>query len=263
MDTAPSPGAVEPNNAVAAAADERLKHAYQQIASADEQLARVTEQLWKLEHRPPHQTSAVSSRRPSRGGPALRGFAGLLLAACIVGAAFVSQSSSGDATRLMIARWLPPVLATSVPLERSEPRAPLSPVQAAVAEPAAPAASSPAAAAPQDSASTTAPLSPELLQHLQTITQDIANVGQKVEQLKAAQEQVASDNAKAIEELKASQEQTTRLIAKVSEQNARPKTPVPSPRPIATAPRRPTSTQASPQARSPSPAAMQSRAQEQ
>ena len=262
MITTPSPAAVEPNNAVAAAADERLKHAYQQIASADEQLARLTQKLSKLELDAARQTSAVPSRRQPRGNPALRGGAGLLLAACIVGAAFVSQSSSGDATKQIIARWIPSVLASSVPLEKSA--LPISSVQVAAAESTAVPASSPAPGAPQESASTTAPLPPELAQLLQTITQDIANVDQKIDQLKAAQEQVASNNAKAIEELKASQEEMTRLMAKASEPNSHPKSPsvsaasvspsAASARPAAVAPRQPTSTHASSQARSLPPA---------
>ena len=269
MNSTPSSAAVEPNNAVVAAADERLKHAYAQIASADEQLARVTRHLSKLEHDAMNRISATPGQRPSRGRSALRGFAGLLLAACIVGAAFVSQSSSGEATKLMIARWMPqPVFASSAPLEKPELRAPLSPVQVAAAEPTAVPASSPAPAAPQDAASTAAPLSPELAQLLQAISRDIANVEQKIEQLQAAQEHVAGDNAKAIAELKASQEQMTRLMAKASEPNARPKTssatssvasPVPSPRPVAIAPRQPTSTHA----RSLPPAAMQSTPEDQ
>jgi hypothetical protein len=228
MNSTPSPEAVESNNAVAAAADERLKHAYQQIASADEQLARLTVQLSKLEHDAADKSSRVPGRRPSRGRPALRGFAGLLLAACIVGAALVSQSSLGEPTRLMIARWLPPVFASSVPREQPELRALASPVQLAAAEATALPAGSPASLPPQDAAPAAAPLPPELAQQLQTITQDITNLDQKIEQLKAAQEQLViqmtSNNARAIGEFKAGQEQIMRLMAKTPEPNARPKT---------------------------------------
>ncbi|WP_024517206.1 hypothetical protein [Bradyrhizobium sp. Tv2a-2] len=253
------PIAVEPNNAVAAAADERLKHAYQQIASADEQLVRVTEQLSKLERDAAQRALAPPGRPPSAGRSTLRGVTGLLLAACIVGAAFVSQSSWGEATRLVIARWVPQAaLASSASIERPELQASPGAVQLAAAGPTAVPASSPAQAAPQDVALTVAPLSPELAQQLQTITQDIANLDQKLEQLKAAQVQIASDNAKAIEELKAGQEQMTRLVTKSSEPSAQPRglpvssssAPIPSRRPIPIAPRQPTSAHASPQARS-------------
>jgi len=45
----PNPKATEPDDVRIARADERLAHAYEQIARTDEQLARVTEQLSKLE----------------------------------------------------------------------------------------------------------------------------------------------------------------------------------------------------------------------
>jgi hypothetical protein len=93
----------------------------------------------------------------------------------------------------------------------------------------------------------TAP-SPELTQLLQSMARDIATVAQGIEQLKASQEQMATDNAKAAEQLKASQEQMTRVIAKASEQNLRPRTSAPPLRPTATPTRKPVPTQQSPQA---------------
>jgi hypothetical protein len=95
------------------------------------------------------------------------------------------------------------------------------------------------------------------------------------EQLKASQEQMARDNAAVAEQLRASQEQMARLIAKAwqeqmvrdnaavaeqlkasqeliakaSEQNLRPRTSVPPPRPIATTTRKPVPKLSSPQAR--------------
>jgi flagellar biosynthesis chaperone FliJ len=227
MDSTPSP-AVEPNNAIAAAADERLKHAYRQIASADEQLARVTARLSEIERDDAHKAAPVSPRRPSRGGPALRGVTGLLLAGCIIGGAFLSQSPSGDATRLMITRWVSPVFASSVPLDRARPDVAPSPVQVAAADATDLPASSPAPAAAQPVAPTAAASSPDLTEQLQTITRNIANLDQKIEQLRAAQEQLAiqmdRDTARAIGELKASQEELTRLMAKPSEPNPRSKT---------------------------------------
>jgi acetyl-CoA carboxylase alpha subunit len=89
------------------------------------------------------------------------------------------------------------------------------------------------------------------------MARDLANVEQGIEQLKASQEQMASDNAKAVEQLKASQEQMTRLIAKASEQNQRPKTSAPPPRPIATPKRKPLPTLSSQQARERAQAPMQ------
>jgi hypothetical protein len=146
-----------------------------------------------------------------------------------------------------------------MPVERPRPEASPGPVRVAAADASIVPASSSAPAAPQDDASTAAPMSPELTQQLQTITRDIANLDQKIEQLRAGQEQLAiqmdRDTARAIEEFKAGQEQMTRLMAKPSEPNARPKTTsaptsVSPARQAAVTSHQPTSTHASAQARS-------------
>src|SRR6267378_4511621 len=142
-------------------------------------------------------------------GPAVRGFTGLLLAACIGAAAIAWQSPYGDAA--IIATWAPQRVATSSP--------PLE--NPGLAQ-----------TAPEDVAPTAAALSPELTQLLQSMARDIATLGQGIELLKASQEQMARDNANAAEQLKASQEQMARVIAKASEQSLRPKISAPPPRPI-------------------------------
>jgi hypothetical protein len=231
-----------------ARADERLAHAYQQIAHADEQLARVNDQLSKLDHDAATSPSAVLRRLPSRDRPMLRGFSGLLLAACVFVAAFVSQSSHGDAARPIIARWARQlILTSSPPLGKPELPAQPSPsgVQMAAAELVPPQPVSSGRAAAQDAAPTAAPVSPELAQLLQTMARDLANVEQGIEQLKASQEQM------------------TRLIAKASEQNFRPKTSAPPPRLIAAPARKPVSTLRSPQARERAQAPMQLQPEEQ
>jgi hypothetical protein len=124
MNSTPNPKAIDPNDVL--------------VAHADEQLARLTEQLSNLEHDTARHPSAVPARGPSRGRPALRGLIGLLLAACIFVAAFVSQSSYGDAAKLIVARWAPQlILASSLPLEKPGLPAQPSPstVQVAAAEP--------------------------------------------------------------------------------------------------------------------------------
>src|SRR5215470_14028901 len=99
MDSTVTPRTTEADDALAARADERLAHAYEQIARADEQLARLNEQMARMEQEAVPHPSVIPLRRPSRGRPALRGLLGLFAAACIVGAAFVSQSSYGEAAR--------------------------------------------------------------------------------------------------------------------------------------------------------------------
>ena len=239
----------DPQSVLVARVDEELAHTYEQIAQADEQIARAEEQLSKLEQdvarnpsdRPRTRTNtlrpAVLGNRPSPGGRAIRGFIGLLLAACVGVAAFVSQSSYGDAARQIVAKWAPQLVSTSsLPLANPGRSAQPDPPTARVvaAQTASPQAAPPAQTASQDVAPTVAPVSSELAQLLQTMARDLANVEQGIEQLKASQEQMVRDNAKTVEQLKASQEQMTRLIAKASEQNLRPKTSAPPPRPIAT-----------------------------
>jgi hypothetical protein len=251
MTSTPNAKTIEPDHDLIARADEHLAHAYEQIARADEQIARVNEQVSKLEHDAARNPSAALGRLPSRGRPVLRGLIGLLLAACIFITAFVSQSSHGDAAKLIFARWAPQlILTSSLPMEPWLPVRPSpSAVRVAAAEPAASQPTPLAQPAPQDVAPTAAPVSPEVAHLLQTMARDLANVEQGIEQLKASQEQMAIDNAKAVEQLKASQEQMTRLIAKASEQNLRPKTSAPPSRPIASLTRKPVPKLPSSQAR--------------
>jgi hypothetical protein len=110
---APNPKVTERDDVLSARLDERLAHACEQIARTDELLARVTERLSGLEHDAARRRLAVPDRRPSPGRPVLRGLIGLLLAACIFAAAFVSQSSHGDAVKQTIARWAPQLVLTS------------------------------------------------------------------------------------------------------------------------------------------------------
>src|SRR5712664_2324823 len=91
----------DPRHVLGARADEELAHAHEQITRAGEEIARAEEHLSKLEH------DAVPGDRPLFDRPAVRGFTGLLLAACIGVAAIAWQSSYGDATKEIIARWAP------------------------------------------------------------------------------------------------------------------------------------------------------------
>ena len=254
MDPTVMPKSTEADHVLASRADERLAHAYEQIASADEQLARLTEKLARMEQEAPRRPQVVPARKPSRGRPALRGFIGLLAAVCVAGVALVSQSSYGEAARPVIARWAAPYVGSASWLPQAKPdlaeRTAPSGVRLASTE-ATPVQATPSAqAGPQGIASPTAALTPaELAQLLQTMARDLATVQQGIEQLKANQEQLASDNAKAVEQFKASQEQMTRLVARVSEQEQRARLPAPPPRPIAEPARRPAPAQASSQAR--------------
>jgi hypothetical protein len=271
MNSTPTPKAVEPHNAAIAGADERLAHAHEQIVSADKDLARLSEQLAKMERdaarSPPAGSGpppAGSVAQPPPGRPARRALVGLSLAACILVAALVLQSSYGGEARLVVARWAPQLVSTpsSPPENASLPAPAPSIVQVAAVEAAPPQATPRAQAAPQDAppqAITLAQAAPkdaapaataavaDQTQLLQTMARDLANLERSIEQLKANQQQIASDNSKAIEELKASQEETKRALAKVTEQN--PPKASPPPAPPAAALRKPERPPPSPYAR--------------
>jgi hypothetical protein len=142
------------------------------------------------------------------------------------------QSSHGGVT-LIGAQWAPQLISTSS-LSSKNPPIPVqpdpSPVQVTAAEAAPPQAAPLSHTGPQDAAKAASAAS-ELTQLLQKMTGDIANLEQAMEQLKAKQDQIASDNANAIEQLKTKQEDMARLLAKFSEQSALPKTSPPSARP--------------------------------
>jgi len=263
-----NPKQTDPQHVLASRVDEKLAQTLEQIARTDEQIARAEEQLSRLEHDAPRHPSdhprtgmntprpVVLSNGPSPGGRALRGFTGLLLTACIGAAAFVWQSSYGDAARQIVARWAPQLVsASSLSLANAGLPAQPSPPSLVAAQAAPSQAAPQAQTASQDVAPTIAPAPSEMAQLLQTMARDLANVEQRIDQLKASQEQMASDNAKAVEQLKASQEQMTRLVAKASgqnkasEQNLRPKTSAPPPRPIVAPTRKPVPTRSSQQAR--------------
>src|SRR6266850_1521767 len=107
----------DPQN-VFARVHEEIARAYEQIAVADKQIARTLAQ--DAARHPPAAVNNVQVPvdRPSFGRPAVRGFVGVLLAACIGVAAIAWQSSYGDAAKEMIARWAPQrVVSSSPPLE--------------------------------------------------------------------------------------------------------------------------------------------------
>jgi hypothetical protein len=211
-------------------ADEQIARAYDQIARADEELARVSEQISKIGRDAVHEPSVGSAAQPPRRRLARRGLVGLLSAVCIVGiVAFVLQSSYGG-VMLIGAHWAPQLISTPSLPSKTPPfpaQPDPSPVQVTAAEAAPPQAAPLSQTGPQDGA-TVASAASDLTQLLQKVTGDIANLEQAMEQLKAKQDQIVSDNAKAIEQLKTKQEDMARLLAKVSEQGALPKTSPPS-----------------------------------
>jgi hypothetical protein len=248
MNSIPTSKANDPRDAPAPRAEERLAHAYGQITRAGEELARVSEQVAKMEHdavRPP--SAGPRPQSPPRR-PALRALVGLVLAACIVVATLVLQSSYGAGAKLVIARWAPQLVST---LPSEDPPVPAQPapstVQVAAAETTPLQATPLPQTAPQDAALTTTAALPDHTELLQTMARDLANLARNIEQLKANQQQIVRDSSKAIEEIKANQEEMKRVLAKVSEQNPT-KTSSPLAQPAPTS-RKPERTLQSPHAR--------------
>ena len=168
----------------------------------------------------------IPGPQPPPGRRALWTRVGLPLAACIVAAVLVLQSSYGDGAKLVVARWAPQFVSTppSSPENLPSP-APAAPAtfQVAAAE------SAPAQALPppQSILAQAAPTrrraggtrnSSDQTQLLQTIARDLANLERNVEQLRTNQQQMASDNAKAIADLKANQDEMKRALARTSDQ---------------------------------------------
>jgi hypothetical protein len=262
------------------------------VAPADEELSNLLQQAAR--YRSEAQTGAASDAPASPAVPpvdttfrpaavndllgqgkrwsmvrqAARGFIGLLLAACVGLAAFAWRTW-GDTIEKKIARWTTQVVMTaSLQPENSEPTAqPAAPAvapdaaNATRAQPAAPAQSAAEAVAPQGVAPTAAAApSPDSAQLLQSMSRDLASVGQEVEQLKASiaelkanQQQMSRDMAAKTSEVKTSEAKTSEgktSDVKASEQNARPRTAALPPRPAAARPRRPTPAHTYPQAAS-------------
>jgi hypothetical protein len=194
--------------------------------------------------------------RPSIGVRAARAFIGFLLALCI-GVAGVVWQAYGDAAKQMIARWTPQLVATSSPpLENTGlPEQPSPPTVQANAASAAPPQPAPLAQpAPEGVPATAAAPSGEAAQLLQSMARDLVTVRQEIEKLKASQDQMSRDIAKASQPdiAKASQPKpyeakpyearaydAKAYAARASDKNLRPKISAPPPRTAAAPARRP------------------------
>jgi len=218
MNSMPVPEPSEGNSVFVTNADDQLLRAYRQM-SVDEQLAHVAQELSKLGHDAAPRPQPARGRRGLRRSPALRGLTGLLVASCIFAAALGQSSSYGETAKLTIAQWAPqlrsaPFLVKPEPDARSSPPA-IQLVQAELQ-----------VLPPTTSTErrVTDRITPDLVQLFQAMASDLVTIEQKIEQLRARQNQMADDNAKVVEQLKASQEQMARLIAIASEENFRPET---------------------------------------
>ena len=205
-----------PSRDVALAA---LSEALVNVGQADERLTRADGRAIGLEQGAARQSSpqqtgtAVLRTRSSLGALVLWSLIGPLAVAGIGAAAFTWPSPQGLAVRLTIARWVQEGLSTpsSVWLERLERLARTAPsdldvIGAGRQQPSSEGQTPP----PQIVAPITAPMSPQLTMRLQTITRELAEVQQAIEQLRASQAQFVHDNAGLAERVKETQEQMAR-----------------------------------------------------
>ena len=237
-------------------ADAELTHAYEQIKSAEEDLARLDRlvsgmergdglsiprkgtgaepagapvseapaPLKSLEAPAPRKTLENKILSPSvrRGRAMLLALVGFLLAIGIFGAAFASRY--GDQAKAIMARWAPP--ASTANKEASEPPAPAKALMAQAAtdtpqQPSPPAAPSQKETkdVPSTGAATTADrASADLAQSLQSITHDLASISQKLDQLKSGYDQRLREQADALQQLKTAREQDARDSARMTAQ---------------------------------------------
>jgi hypothetical protein len=170
------------------------------------------------------RAAAVGDLLPGQRSPfgnwARRGLTAFAFAA-ITGAVGIAWQFYGAPAKQLIANWTPLALTSSQASEEAAPSAqPDAPATEAAAPEAAPAQEAPAApatpTAAEAAATATAALSPDQSQsQLQSMARDLASAGQEIQQLKAS-----------IAELKAGQQQISRELAKAAE---RPRAPALAP----------------------------------
>jgi len=185
-----------------------ITEAHGSIGHGGERLVQFEERAFKPEEEKdatPHPSnelpgSAELGLESSRGGLALRSLMVVLTVACIGAAAFASRSNRGQAAPDLIST-------SSVSKEKTEMPARPVPYKADVT-------AETDAGTPQPSRAQTtlqpvgreAPIASDLMQQIQMIARELANLEQGIDQLKAGQAQMVRDDAELAGHLKAVQE---------------------------------------------------------
>jgi hypothetical protein len=204
----------------------------------------------------------VPGQQLTPGGKAARAIAAAFVVAAFTGGASIAWQSYGDAAEAMIGQWAPQRVLALLPLEKpaqatQQPAPPAVQATAANAEPA------PADVAAQNTAEGVAPAaaapSAETAASLGSMANELANARQEIgqlkatiEDLKASQQQMSQEMAKAsdarvsearVSDAKASPEirpsEARMSEVKPAEPNLRPKMPAHPPRPAAARVRKP------------------------
>jgi len=215
---------------------------YKQVVR--EVLARIDQRLADIERQAVTEpTEGHAGERTPLRKRLKRGSVGLLVMAGVIGAVLVWQRFDGDTAKAMVARFTPRFLTNALSAQDDQEAAqgagsmtvgtaadgrgssdarpamgdaPAGPLDRTTAEP--------------DGQQTTASASSDMASTIEKMSRDIASLGQGIEQLKANQEQLSRDSAKATEQFKASEDQLIRMLLRVSEQQTpQPKTVVATP----------------------------------
>jgi len=212
---------------------------YKQVVR--EVLARIDQRLADIERQAVTEPTEGHAGTPHRKR-LKRGAIGLLVMAGVIGAVFVWQRFDGDTAKAMVARFTPRFLTNALSSQDDQEAAQGAGSMTVgtagdgrVSSDARPAMGD--APAPLDRTTSepdgqqaTASASSDMASTIEKMSRDIASLGQGIEQLKANQEQLSRDSAKATEQFKASEDQLIRMLLRVSEQQTpQPKTVVATP----------------------------------
>lgn len=242
MQSEPKTPEIDPRDVGIAPETEPPGRIYKQVVR--EVLARIDQRLADIERQAVTEPAEgrAGGRTPFRNR-LKRVSVGLLVMAGVIGAVVVWQRFDGDTAKAMVARFTPRFL-TDAPSTQDDQEAaqgagsmtvgtaadgqPASDTRPAMAD--APAAPLDRTTPEPDGQQSTASMSPDMASTIEKMSRDIATLGEGIEQLKASQEQLSRDSAKATEQFKASEDQLIRMLLRVSEQQTpQPKTVVATP----------------------------------
>ncbi len=242
MQSEPKTPEIDPRDVGIAPETEPPGRIYKQVVR--EVLARIDQRLADIERRTVTEPAEeqADGRTPFRKR-LKRGFVGLLVMAGVIGAVLVWQRFDGDTAKALVARFTPGFLTDSPSTQDDREAAQVagsttvgtaadsrssSDARSATAD--APTALSDRTTPEPDGQQSMASASPDMASTIEKMSRDIATLGQGIEQLKASQEQLSRDSAKATEQFKASEDQLIRMLLRVSEQQTpQPKTVVSTP----------------------------------
>jgi hypothetical protein len=179
------------------------------------------------------RATAVNRGRPSRGGRAIRGFFGVLLAVLVGGAVFTLKVS-GDVAQQVFAAWIPNFAVRSAPADNVAPQDQGAPITQQAAAAAAPQAAPGDTAAQNSVAPAAAAASPDQAQMMQSMAHHLESVGQELEGLKAQLAELKASHDQMKEQILREQAKAAEQKLKLTALPARPAAPPPPRRSVPT-----------------------------